>query len=175
MDERSARQGSLKNRLEITAYPGDATSACPQRGADPSHRRQRWTLRTFDPMRYPAEEIRGSSREQRRSLGSAEEDHPQRAVGEDRALQVQPCRLIGIGHEDDERALRGAGQAHGVGVDLEIRMRGQQAPDQLAEALGVGLVDEDQDTLLDELEDPVQPGEPGGFTRTRCIVRRGCG
>lgn len=60
-------------------------------------------------------------------------------------------------------------------MNLEIRMRGQQASNQFAQLLGVRLVDEDEDTLLDELEDPVQPGEPGGFTRTRCIVRRGCG
>lgn len=81
----------------------------------------------------------------------------------------------GIGDEDDERALRRPREPNGVRLDLDVGVRGEQAPDEIAEPLGARAVDEDEDALLDEPEDAAQPDEPGLPIRSRCIVRSGCG
>ena len=121
------------------------------------------------------EEVGRAAHERDRRVRVAEEDHPQIPLGEDRALLVQPVGLLRIGDEDHEGALLGPREAHGVRVDLEVGVRRQELSHQLAQPLGAGAVDEDEDPFADEPEDPAQPDEPGGLVRTMCIVRSGCG
>lgn len=62
-----------------------------------------------------------------------------------------------------------------VGVDLQARVPRKQRAHQVAEQLGAGLVHENQHPRPGQVEGELQPCEPAGFVRTRCIVRSGWG